>query len=221
METRGLFQRLYVVTEWITRISLSNVIWLLFNLPIVYLAFNVFVSTTPEQVIANVLLIGILAPFLFFPATTALFGVARKWVQGELGVKIVRSFWKYYRENYLRSMLGGFVIIVLWFLLVVDYYYFSTMKSPLFYLFLVVGMFIIVFTVNFFAITVHFEAKLFHTLKNSFLLALGRPVHTIGIAAICVAVYYVSFNVLPFLILLGMGSIIAYGTFYIFQKAVF
>lgn len=215
---QGLFNRLFVITEWITRISFSNILWFLFNLPIVYLVFNLFVSQTPGQLLANLLFIVILTPFTLFPSTMALFGVARKWAMGERYIKLMPTFWKYYRENFFRSILGGLILTVLWFFLAIDYYYFSASGSPLFYLFLVVGVFMIAFTVNFFAITVHYDIKLFATIKNCFKLAIGRPVHTIGMAALLILLVYVSFNVFPFLLFLGIGSIAAFGTFSIFYK---
>ncbi|WP_062350628.1 YesL family protein [Bacillus kwashiorkori] len=216
MNKQVLFNRLIVTTEWITRICFSNIIWLLFNLPIIYFAFNLLVSTNPNQLITNMLFIIILSPFLFFPSTTALFGITRKWVMGELDIKLIKSFFKYYKENYIRSVIGGLLLTVLWVFLFIDYFYFSTINSPIFYLFLAVGIFMLAFTINFFSITVHYEVKLFPTLKNCFQLALGRPVHTIGIAAITIITVYISFN-LPFLLLLGTGSIIAYSCFKIFN----
>ena len=220
METKSIVTRLFIVSEWITRIAFLNLIWLLFNLPIFYLSFHLFVSTLPQQLLAIVSLIAVLSPVLLFPSTTALFGVARKWVQGELGVKLLPSFWKFYKENYLRSLLGGIAFTIVWLFLILDFYYFSTIKSPIYYLFLVVALFMVVITINFFSLSVHYEGTLFQTMKNAFLLTLGRPVHTLGIAFISIACFYISFNLLPFLLFLGLGSLCAYGSFFIFHRGV-
>jgi uncharacterized membrane protein YesL len=218
MATGGLMVKLYRLTEWITRLAATNLLWIVFNIPVAYLTFNLFLVDTSDQLLVNLISLAILAPFIFFPATTAIFGVARKWVTGELDIKILRTFWKTYKENYVRSMLGGFVIVPLWLILIIDYVYFSKLNSPIFYLFLAIGIFMFVFTIHFFSNTVHFHLKFFAALKNSFLLAIGHPVHTIGIAIVNAFVVYVSFNVFTFLILLGMGSIAAYSSFFIYHK---
>jgi uncharacterized membrane protein YesL len=219
MGSEGLILKLYRFSEWITRIAGTNLLWLFFNIPIAYLTVNIFLVKTADQLLVNLISIAFLAPFIFFPSTTALFGVVRKWVIGETEAKLIRSFWKFYKENYVRSMLGGLIIIPIWIILVVDYFYFSNGDSPLFYLFLLVGMFILVFTIHFFSNTVHFHLKFGATLKNSMILAIGRPAHTIGITLITTAIIYISFNLFTFLILLGMGTLIAMGSFFIFYRS--
>jgi hypothetical protein len=51
------------------------------------------------------------------------------------------------------------------------------------------------------------------------ILAIGRPAHTIGITLITTAILYISFNFFTFLILLGMGTLIAFGSFFIFYRS--
>jgi uncharacterized membrane protein YesL len=214
----GLILKLYRVSEWITRIAGTNLLWVLFNIPIAYLTVNIFLVKTADQLLVNILSIAILAPFIFFPSTTALFGVVRKWVIGETDVKVFRSFWKFYKENYVRSMLGGLVIVPIWIILAVDYFYFTNANTPLFYLFLLIGMFLFVFSIHFFSNSVHFHLKFGATLKNSMILAIGRPAHTIGITIVTALILYISFNIFTFLILLGMGSLIAFGSFFIYYR---
>jgi uncharacterized membrane protein YesL len=220
MGTGGLILKLYRFSEWITRIAGSNLLWLLFNIPIAYLTVNLFLVKTADQLLVNLFSIAFLAPFILFPSTTALFGVVRKWVLGETDAKLIRSFWKFYKENYVRSLLGGLIIIPIWIILVVDYFYFTNIDSPIFYLFLLVGMFILVFTIHFFSNTVHFHLKFGATLKNSLILSIGRPAHTIGITLVTAIIVYISFNLFTFLIILGMGTLIAYGSFFIYYRSV-
>jgi uncharacterized membrane protein YesL len=220
MGSGGLILKLYRFSEWVTRIAGLNLLWLCFNIPIAYLTVNIFLVQTADQLLVNLITIAFLTPFIFFPSTTALFGVVRKWVLGETDTKLLRSFWKFYKENYVRSMLGGLVIIPIWIILVVDYFYFTNADSPLFYLFLLLSMFILVFTVHFFSNTVHFHLKFGATLKNSMILAIGRPAHTIGITLISAIILYISFNLFTFLIILGMGTLISYGSFFVFYRSV-
>jgi uncharacterized membrane protein YesL len=218
MDSNSLMIKLFRFSEWILRLTLSNFLWLVLNLPIVYLTANLFFVTTSDQLLVNAITIALLAPFIFFPATSALFGLVRKWSQGELDVKIVRTFFKNYKENYLRSMVGGLVIVPLWLVLIFDFIYFSKLHSPLFYLFIAVGLFMFAFTINFFCNTVHFHLKFFVSLKNAFLLSIGRPIHTIGIALVNIIVFYISINVFTYLIILGMGAIAASLSFFIYYR---
>src|SRR5690625_7725182 len=87
-----------------------------------------------------------------------MFAVTRKWVMKEIDIPIIRSFWSYYKENYLRSMLGGLILDVIWIIYVLDYYYFMVLNSEsysstlLFFLsilFLIVFAFLVAFTFNF------------------------------------------------------------------------
>jgi uncharacterized membrane protein YesL len=219
MVSGGLLPKLYRISEWITRIAGINLLWILFNLPITYLTVNLFLVRTADQLLVILLSIALLAPFIFFPSTTALFGVARKWALGETDVKLFRSFLIFYKENYVRSMIGGLVIVPMWIILVVDYFYFSKTNSPLFYLFLAIGMFALTFTFHFFSNTVHIHLKFWASIKNSIILAIGRPAHTIGITLLTTIIVYISFKIFTFLILLGMGALIAYGAFFIFYRS--
>ncbi|WP_191566340.1 YesL family protein [Metabacillus idriensis] len=220
MKTGGLLQQLYTVTEWITKIFIANIVWLFFNLPIVYLTFNLFAIKDPAGFIVNGLTIGFFAPFILFPATSALFGIVRKWVTTDLQVPLIRSYWRFYKENYIRSMIGGMLIVPLWIILVIDYFYFAKANSPLYYLFLAVGMFMFVFTLHFFSNTVHYHLKLFQSLKNAMLLSIGKPLHTVGITVGIGIMFYISTSIFPLLILLGLGSFGALVAFFVFYKAV-
>ncbi|USK34249.1 DUF624 domain-containing protein [Bacillus sp. F19] len=220
MKIGELPQQLYTFTEWITRIFSANIIWLFFNLPIVYLTLNLYAVHDSAGIIVNGLTIAFFAPFILFPATTALFGIVRKWVTTDSNVPLIRSYWRFYKENYIRSMIGGLLIVPLWIILVIDYFYFAKANSPLYYLFLAVGMFMFVITLHFFSNTVHYHLKLFQTLKNSMLLSIGKPVHTVGITAGVGALFYISTGMFPLLFLIGVGSLGALLAFFVFYKAV-
>lgn len=219
METSGFVRGMYSISVWVTRFVATNALWILFNLPIAYLTFNMLYAKTSDQLLINVITIAILAPFIFFPATTAMFGVVRQWVIGEPHIPLIRSFYKYYKENYVRSLLGGLIIVPLFIILIVDYIYFTKTSSPLIFLFLFIGMFVFVFSIHFFSNTVHLKLKFYVALKNSMLLSIGRPVHTIGITAVSALIIYISLKIFTILILLGMGALITYFSFYLYNKS--
>lgn len=219
MGTSGFIRGLYSFSTWIIKFTTTNVLWLIFNLPIVYLVLNMLSATTPDELIINFITIAILLPFVLFPATTAMFGIIRQWVIGNTDISLIRSFWKYYKNNYLRSLFGGLIITFLTVILLIDYYYFTSTNSPLFYIFLLISMFTIVFITHFFSNTVHVNDTLFISFKNSFLLSVGNPVYTIGITIFIGIIAYISINVYTILIFLGSGSLMAYLSFLLYYKS--
>ncbi|WP_130859055.1 YesL family protein [Gracilibacillus phocaeensis] len=219
MGTSSFMRGIFNLSVWITKFVVTNILWLLFSLPVVYLSLNVLAVETTDQLMVNVITIALLAPFTLFPASTALFGVVRQWIIGNSEIPMLRSFWKYYKENYLRSLVGGLIIVPLVSILIIDYFYFINANSPLLYAFLFIGMFLFVFIMHYFSNTVHFDLKFFTSLKNSFLLSIGNPVYTIGIAASSVVIIYISFQVYIVLIFLGTGTLIAFCSFYLYYKS--
>ncbi|WP_240353424.1 YesL family protein [Cohnella algarum] len=108
MEMRGMMGGFYKISEWIMRLSVTNVLWIVCSLPIWYMFLVLLQSETTDQFISTMILIAILLPFTFFPATSAMFSVARKWVMGETDVPLFKTFFRNYKQNYLQAMLGGF-----------------------------------------------------------------------------------------------------------------
>lgn len=219
METSGLVRGIYGFSVWLIRFIGTNALWLLFNIPLVYLALNILAVQTTDQLIINLITVVILAPFIFFPATTAMFGVVRQWIIGNTEIALIRSYWKYYKENYIRSLLGGLIIVPLLVILVIDYFYFTKASSPLTYIFLFIGMFAFVFMMHFFSNTVHLDLKFYTSFKNSFLLSIGNPVYTIGISVCSAVIFYISFQVYSVLIFIGTGALIAFCSFFLYYKS--
>ena len=195
------------------RLSVINVLWIVFNLPICYLIFSLLYADDQSFVLTLILSIMILAPFLFFPATTAMFGVARKWIMGDLDVPLFKSFWTFYKENYLRSMSGGLIFTLIWFIWGVDFYYFSKINIVVSSIFIGLLFFLFLFTINFFANTVHTELSLKTSIKNSFFLTLVFPLNNLLTIVVNGIIFYLSLATFTFLIPFFMGSLIAIVSF--------
>lgn len=201
------------ILEWVMRLSTINLLWIGFNLPICYFILSLFVVKEQSGLIMMLATIIVLAPFLFFPATTAMFGVARKWVTGEHDVPLVKSFWTYYKENYTRSLSGGIIFTFIWIVWGVDVYYFSQVNIMISTIFLILSIFLFLFTLFFFANTVHAELSLRTSIKNAFFLALVYPLSNLFIIVINGIILYVSLTMFTFLIPFFMGSLIAVVSF--------
>ena len=219
LDSNGSMGTLYNASEWIIRYLIVNLLWFIFNIPIVFLLINLLMVKNTNEIFAICIVIFAVMPFLFFPATIGMFAVVRKWFMNEEDIPITRSFLKYYKENYIRSMTGGIIIGGMWLIFAVDYYYFTVQVSESFkYLFIFLFIFLLAFTLHFMSNTVHFESKLFKSLKNSLFITIGSPLLSLGLGIVSGLIVYVSFNYLTFIIPLFMGSLLTLLAFSIFYK---
>jgi len=216
----GLLGGLYEITEWIMKFAVVNLLWIIFNLPIILMIINLFFMEQIEEILFLMIPIIILIPLVFFPATTAMFAMVRGWIVKDEGTdQFIKRFWRYYRENYKRSVLSGLILTGVWLVLAVDIYYFSDKNIMMLFLFIIMGIILFVFTVNYFSITVHYHMKLKPSFKNAFLLTIGSPLLFAAVALSSGAVLYVSFNIFKYLIPFLTGSLIAYLSFSAFYRS--
>jgi len=212
----GLMGGFYRISEWVMRIVVTNLLWLFFNLPTIYFTFNILLAQEYffEALFVNMIAIGILSPFILFPATAAAFSVVRKWVMGDLDVPLLKTFLRGFKSNYKMSMFGGFVLVPLWALFVFDYFYYvNAVSSVLNYVFIVLGVILLAITINFFSMTVHFHMKFWTLLKNAALITVGRPLISAGIVIVTFALVYLSIAVFTWMIPFCAVSLIAYFSF--------
>lgn len=200
------------ISELVIRFVGTNLLWFVFNIPIGFLSLSLFAMENANEIFTILITMAFLAPFFFFPASAAMFGVLRKFIMGE-EIPIIRNFFKYYKENYLKSMIGGIFITFLGAILAYYYMMLSNI-SPLFtVIFVILGVVLFVFMLNYLSVIVHMETKLLAALKSAFLITIGAPLLTIITAVISAVIIYISFNIFTFLIPFLVGSIIAHIAF--------
>jgi uncharacterized membrane protein YesL len=226
LEFKGMMGGLYRISEWIMRLSVINVLWLVCSIPFLFFALNILIvpagsaSTQMDLLKQGIIILAVVAPFTIIPATAAMFSVARKWVTGDEDVPLLKTFFRGYKQNYLQSMLGGFIFVIIGVILFVNTtFYGTTMKSFgfLVYVFIVLFVFLFAAFFNFMSILVHFHMKLFQMIKNSILLTLGNPIQSISILVINGFLLYISSR-FTFLIPFFVGSLIAVSTFWQFNR---
>ncbi|MGM0877535.1 MAG: YesL family protein [Bacillota bacterium] len=198
------------VLEWIMRFSVINLLWILFCLPIVIVTIPVFYADNVSAIFTLLSVIAILTPIFFFPATTAMFGVVRKWIFGEADVPLFKTYWKQYKENYVKSLLSGIIITIMWVILGIDVYYFTQVNPFISGFFIIGSFFLFNFTIFYFANTVHTELKLIAILKNSLILTFINPVSNLCLLIINVTILYICFQVMTAFIPFFMGTMIAF-----------
>lgn len=223
MEMKGAMGGLYKVTEWITRIAFTNILWVLCTSPFLFVLFTKFLmfiqipEAHNEQILLNWVL-AILTPFLVFPATSAMFTVVRKWVMGDPDIPIFKTFFRGYKENYKQSMLGGIVYTLLFVIMYIDYTVYMTQFKN----FQIVGMVMLVLLLvlfvsmfNFFSMTVHYEMKTRHLLKNAVLLTLIRPFRVFSTLAGSAVLVFIGMK-MPALFIIFLFSLMALLAFFNF-----
>ncbi|WP_435921696.1 YesL family protein [Paenibacillus sp. DYY-L-2] len=223
MESKGLMGGFYKITEWIMRISGSNLLWLLCSSPFLFFAFTMLLSPELNQdfLITNLWLMAIVAPFTLFPATAALFSVTRKWVMGEADVGIIKTYIKGYKENYKQSLIGGVFYTLLTVVMVVDYQVYMKEFNNLQFIGIVMLVFLVILLIslfNFFSMVAHYYMKTTQIIKNAILLTILKPFRVLS-TVICVGVLVFLTLRFPWLILFGFASLTALVAFFNFYGA--
>ncbi|GIO37180.1 MULTISPECIES: YesL family protein [Paenibacillus] len=223
MEPRGMMGGFYKVTEWIMRISGSNLLWMLCSLPFFFfLVVRMQVLQIPELEgeTATLYAMGILAPFTIFPATAALFTVVRKWVMGETDLGIIKLFFRGYKENYKQSMLGGIFYTALIVIMYFAYFFYMNEMQNL----QVIGIIMLVLLVllllslfNFFSIMTHLYMSTKEIIKNAVLLSIIKPFRLLS-TALCVVFLGLITLRFTWLIMFGFASLSALVAFFNFYN---
>ncbi|WP_174612965.1 YesL family protein [Virgibacillus ihumii] len=171
---------IYSIMEWVTRFAYVNLLWITFT-------------------VAGGVILGI------FPATTAMFAVVRKWLTGNAEIPIFKTFWNFFKSDFLKSNLLGLFITGLGAIIVVDFLFIQVNVDDLLRLtYLPLYAFMILFLLFLFYIFpafVHYDLKLGKTIKNAFLIMLISPLHSFLIVVCLVSVYFImeALPALPFI----------------------
>lgn len=219
MEFRGLMGGFYRISEWIMRLSVTNVLWILTAIPVFFFVLNLLLSQTVEQIQASMFAIVVLSPFFLFPSTSAMFALARKWVMGDADVPLLKTFFRSYKENYKQSLIGGLFFTVLLAVLYFNYRFYASQEgyiALLSYVFIAFLIMAVLAVFNYFCIVVHLKMKTFQVIKNAILITMGQPFRAILIGITCFGILYISFTQITWLLPFFTGSLIAVSTFWYF-----
>jgi uncharacterized membrane protein YesL len=221
LEFRGIMGGFYRISEWIMRLSVINVLWVLCSIPVFFLLLAGLTSQSADAFVQMIPILAIVLPFTLFPATSAMFAVARKWVTGEEDVPLLKTFFRGYKENYLQSMVGGIIFVLIFVIIYVNYRFYVGQGNTL----KLLSIFFIAFTFvvstalfNFFSIMVHLHMKVLQIVKNAILITIGNPINSIMLLICNGVIVYFSVAKFQFLIPFFMGSIMATFTFWQFYR---
>lgn len=150
---------IFKVADIIYRFVALNLIWLLFF----------------------VLGLGI---FGFMPATVALFAVIRQWIKGEKGFKLFKTYWHYYKADFIRSNLIWLIFVAVFYIVYVNYQFvgFYYDESIQFYIYLIVfavATFVLMAFVNVFSVMAHYKFEILEYIKVASGMVIFRPFITL------------------------------------------
>jgi uncharacterized membrane protein YesL len=221
LEFKGITGGLYRISEWIMRLAVINVLWILCSIPVFFIAFVGLTSAEPGAMLTSLPLMAVFVPFTLFPATAAMFTVARKWVTGDEDVPLLKTFFKGYKENYVQSMIGGILFMIIFAVIYMNYNFYLVRGGTLRILsILFIAFTLIVATAmfNFFSIMVHLRMKVLQMVKNAILISIGNPLNSVVLIICNGVILYVSLFKFTFLIPFFMGSLIASFSFWQFHR---
>ncbi|WP_172369997.1 YesL family protein [Sporosarcina jiandibaonis] len=216
----GIMGTLYGATEWIMRFSVINILWFVINLPITIIIFIVSFSKSNAGYGHLLYLLPLLPliPTLFVPSTIAMYATARDWVMKNEQKSLVKTYFLYMKENYKQSFMSGLAILFIWLLWIVDFYYFNKISDLLSILFLIIGLALFAFTINFFSLSVHYQMTSRELIKNTFFVTIGNPLLCFFILTSNLFLFYLSVWEFLFLLPLFTGSLSAYLSFSAFHR---
>lgn len=141
------------------------------------------ISRIADFVILNLLWLICSLPVITIGAsTTALYSVMLKLVKNEEGY-IAKGFLKAFKENFKQSTLMWLLLILLWFILIIDFFSLKFMPqgiAPIFQmLFLVMGCLLVGMATYAFSLQARFENTIKNTLKNAVILVFAKLPYTL------------------------------------------
>lgn len=193
MKFGGVMSSVYRACDWVMKLAIANLLWIGFTL-------------------LGLVVLGAA------PATVALFSIVRKWVMGEKDIPIMKTFWQYYRKDFIKSNILGLLFFVIGFVLYVDFRfvlnYEGVWNIVLLIMVVAVCAAYLLTLAYFFPVYVHFELPgLKGYIKNAFLIGISQlPTTLLMIGGIFLS--YVIFRFLPGSLLFYCASLISFFLYY-------
>lgn len=219
MNLSGFIASFAKISEWFMNFLLLNGLWLLFNFPIVYLLLDIIFRDSIDEVFMLLMAIFILLPFLFFPATAAMFAIVRRWMMKRPVGNLFTRFLRHYKENYLRSLIGSLIFMPIYFVWVWNFLIANIPYATVTFYFYIIILFIIIsLTCYYFSDIVHFDIRLRDSLHKIVFMAIFYFPYTLGAAAASLIVGAILYAIHPLILLLFGGSLISYIYFFAYHQ---
>lgn len=185
-QLNGAFKWIFDMGNWLFKFIYLHTLWIIFSI----LGLGVF---------------GI------FPATASVFTVARKWLEEGEDVPIFQTFFHSYKSIFFQASGLGYMMTALGLFFAYDFMISREyIESVVIHVFLIFILFLFVLTVCYiFPVYVRYNLRFFMYIKQSLLVALARPLESIGMLLSILLLYYMLI-LLPFLFVMAGSSIVAF-----------
>ena len=187
---------LYRFCEWITKLACLNLLWLMFT-------------------------IAGLGVFGLFPSTTAMFTVTKKWLEEGEDVRLFKTFYHTFKEEFWRSNGLGIIITGISLIFYVDLKILTMMTDDAYYVGIPLLSLLIICSVillYLFPVYVHYKGTYLQLFKNAFLISVAKPFHTFTLIMSVLGLSYIVFYHIT-IVLFFSGSLIALVMTGLCQKA--
>lgn len=216
MNTSGILGGVYKISEVFSRLVLLNILWVFVNILVLFSSFNILIAN-PNDRVFFIMTTLLLTPFFFFPSMIALFAVVRTWIIDEDHSKVIRSFFMFLKAYYFKGLLAGITFSVVSGILIIDFYFLHEVGLWVEIILVILSLFVLIYTIHFFSIVVHYDISWENMLNKTLLLTIGNPISFLIHLAICAglvtALYF-----FPLFLIIGTGVIGAYLSFSLFYK---
>lgn len=175
------------IIYFILKLMYVNVLWILFTL------------------------VGLVA-FGIFPATGAMFSTIKKITAEQEKTPIFRTFWKFYRKDFLVLNGHFFIFLVVYYFIYFDIQFLMANEGKLTFLYPIVLLISISFSITllfFFPVFTHFKLSFLQYIKQAFLIAVTNVKELLFIFLSLVAIVVITYY-LPGIILILPASVFAY-----------
>lgn len=178
----GIFKWVTIFGNWLAKVMFLHLLWIVFSL------------------------LGLVV-FGIFPATAALFSIIHRWFVDDYEVPIFRNFWVTYKKQFFKANGLGMILTVIGFFLywdikisqhLIQSFYFHAVLLAVFFVFFVVVLY-------FFTILDRYELKFFQYFKQTFLIAIARPLESIAMVVSLILLSYVFYYVPVLFFFAGAG----------------
>lgn len=209
---------LYAGAEWIMRFSVVNILWFLLNLPVLLVVSSIYFNGFGAGFVWYLLPLLIFIPLLSVPSTAAVFSMVRDWIMQTDQKSLVKVYFSYLKNGYRKNFLAGLILQSFWAVWLIDFYFFRAQGSMLELVFLVLGIGLFIYTVNFFSVSVHYRMGVRDWMKNAFFITVGNPLMSVFILICNLSLLYTGMTELLFLFPFFICSLGAYLSFLAFYR---
>lgn len=175
------------ISEWIIKFAYIHLLWICFS-------------------IIGGLILGV------FPATVAMFGVIRRWLQGDTDIPVLKTFYIFYKNTFIKSNVLGFFLSITGFAF---YIYFQLIDQTsgifikvLFYLLLIMTFMFIMTALYIFPIFVQNRFTVLEVFKNAFFMMIISPWSTIMIISTIIIYSYIILHFSGLIFIFGISPLV-------------